>query len=518
MSVTKRIYSGFLLLLTIILIMGGYSVYVGTRSIEDSQSMALSSERRQAANELNMAVVQVQQWLTDISATRGMEGFDDGFDEAAQYATAYTKYSDELKSLYEGTEWVEHLRKTDVDFAGFYDMGKRMAQVYIDKGAVDGNVMMEQFDPFAEKIGKAVNKIVTSSGTEIDSVIADVEKQAGNSRMLGIILMISGLILGAIAAWWITSTIRASLNRITQQLSTGAEEVASASRQLSSASQSLAEGASEQASSLEETSSSLEQISSMTKQNAENANNANTLMTESKSMVNTGVHSMEEMVMAMDSIKESSGEISKIIKVIEEIAFQTNLLALNAAVEAARAGEHGKGFAVVAEEVRNLAQRSAAASKDTASLIENAVRKAEEGGDIVRKASEALIAISDSSKKVGHLVGEIATASNEQAQGIEQVNNAVGQMDQITQQNAANAEESASASEELSAQSENMDTVVGDLVTLISGKNSNGGTGSMKGLASHAVAAHTPATPAKGLPRPAPVSAPAKKGSRAHPL
>ena len=511
MSVTKKIYGGFILLLSIILIMGGYSVYVGTRAIEDSKSMAISSERRQAANELHMAVVQVQQWLTDISATRGMEGFDDGFDEAAKFATAYQKYSDELKSLYKGTKWVEHLRETDTDFAGFYDMGKKMAQVYIDKGPVEGNVMMEQFDPFAEKIGKAVGEIVTASGTEIDSVIASVEQQADNSRILGIVLMIAGFILGAIAAWWITSTIRVSLGRVTGQLATGAEEVASASRQLSSSSQSLAEGASEQAASLEETSSSLEEISSMTKQNADNANNADTLMAESKRMVDTGVHSMEEMVTAMDSIKESSGEISKIIKVIEEIAFQTNLLALNAAVEAARAGEHGKGFAVVAEEVRNLAQRSAAASKDTASLIENAVRKAEEGGEIVRKAAEALGAISESTNKVGNLVGEIAAASNEQSQGIEQVNNAVSQMDQITQQNAANAEESASASEQLNAQSENMDSVVGELFTMVNGKHNGGGAGSTKGFASHAVAAHTPAAPLKVLPKSA--FAPPKKAA-----
>lgn len=287
--------------------------------------------------------------------------------------------------------------------------------------------------------------------------------------LIGIVAMISIAAILAVALF-ITRSITKPIDRIVTTLSKVSGQVTDASAQIFSSSQSLAEGAAGQASSLEQTSASLEQIAAMAKQNSENSGTANNLMQESEKNVENGIESMKEMTQSMDSIKKSSGEVSKIIKVIEEIAFQTNLLALNAAVEAARAGEQGKGFAVVAEEVRNLAQRSAAASKNTASLIEAAVRKANEGGNIVKKVSEALNAIAESTKKSGDLVGEIATASKEQADGVNQVNTAVIQLDQVTQTNAAAAEESASASEELSTQAENMNEAVNNLSHLIYGK------------------------------------------------
>jgi methyl-accepting chemotaxis protein len=252
-----------------------------------------------------------------------------------------------------------------------------------------------------------------------------------------------------------------NLNQLMSQLNTSADQMKSGAGQVNNASQSLSQGATEQAASLEEISSSLGELGEQTKTNAENANQANQLSGQAKLAAEKGNGQMQGMVAAMGEIYDSSKNISKIIKVIDEIAFQTNLLALNAAVEAARAGKHGKGFAVVAEEVRSLAARSAKAAKETAQLIEGSVEKTAKGSDIANLTAEALTEIVKDVSETTQLIGDIAESSNQQAHGIAQVNKGLTQIDQVTQQNTANAEESAAAAEELSAQANELRAMLG---------------------------------------------------------
>ena len=364
--------------------------------------------------------------------------------------------------------------KKDHDaFIAFSKQYDATVKDYINAGEIYKKMTTQALVTNAVTFGEAeklLGRIVEINQTVAAEAVKSAQSQADFLKAITLIAAIAGVVLAMALGFLIARGITKVLTRITSGMSEGADQVASASGQVSSASQSLAEGASEQAASIEETSSSMEEMSSMTKRNAENAGNADGLMRDVNQVVTTANASMGQLTQSMDEISKASEQTSKIIKTIDEIAFQTNLLALNAAVEAARAGEAGAGFAVVADEVRNLAMRAATAAKDTAALIEGTVKKVNDGSQLVTTTNEAFKKVAESSGKVGTLVAEIAQASKEQSNGIDQVNIAISEMDKVVQQNAANAEESASAAEEMSAQAEQLKEYVDELVVLVTGR------------------------------------------------
>lgn len=302
---------------------------------------------------------------------------------------------------------------------------------------------------------------------EIDTKVAATFLQILFFNILALIVIV------AVVIATVVKDIVKSMEKITGDLANSSKEVATASSELEAASEKLAEGSVEQAASIQETSSTLEETASMVQQNNENTKQAANLAKQSKDYSEKSSKQMAGMITAMDDLMKSSEEISKIIKTIDEIAFQTNILSLNAAVEAARAGEVGKGFAVVAEEVRSLAQRSAQAAKDTATIIEENIKLAQTGSDITQVVQESITEINDQSKKVSELLDEISVATGEQSQGVGQINKAVSQMEIVINSNAQTAEESASASKALFAQTITMNEIIDRLRVFVQGANDN---------------------------------------------
>ena len=353
--------------------------------------------------------------------------------------------------------------------------------------------------------------------TRIDVKEANATLNAAHAQTYWVI-GVSFIVLAGVSYWFGRSLSRPIFVAL-ESIREGGESVAATSLQISGSSNTLAEGATEQAASLEETAASIEEMSSMTKRNAEHAQHAKTAAIRARESADAGAGRMAAMQTAMTEIQAASQDITKILKTIDEIAFQTNILALNAAVEAARAGEAGMGFAVVAEEVRSLAQRCAAAAKETAVKIEESVTKSHQGTAISADVAKSFATIQEQIRTLDTLVNEIAVASNEQSEGIAQVNIAVGEVDKVTQSNAAVAEESASAVMELNQEAEALTHTVGQLLSFIGGRRTNdpiGKAGAPKPGGRRPIdrALHTPALP---KPAPAPASRSTSRASTSAP-
>jgi methyl-accepting chemotaxis protein len=305
----------------------------------------------------------------------------------------------------------------------------------------------------------------------LSAPISEIDTPRREAMLQALTYTIPAALLILVTSVGVVVRINKRLLQTTDQLENGSQQLAAASGQVSSASQRLADGASEQAASLEETSSSLEEISTVTRNNAESSHRAKEFSHLAREAAESGLADMQNMISAMSEIQKSGDKIAKIIRTIDEIAFQTNILALNAAVEAARAGEAGLGFAVVADEVRNLARRSAEAAKETAEIIEESIVKSRAGSEISQQVANGLSSILSRAREVDDLVGQISLASQEQSQGVGLINTSVNQLDNVTQGNAAAAEESASAAEQLRSQASLLHDMVAQLRSMVTGES-----------------------------------------------
>jgi methyl-accepting chemotaxis protein/methyl-accepting chemotaxis protein-1 (serine sensor receptor) len=352
-------------------------------------------------------------------------------------------------------QWVENFREfADMSAAGHPEEAS--------------DITLKKTSPLMDTLQKSAAAFGQANSARRDVAIAATEASIQRNELVMLGLTVLVLLAGGGGVFTVTGLAR-TLKEISESIATGAEQVSQAAAQVSSSSQSLAQGASESAASLEETSASAEEISSMARRNTENSRNAAGIVGHTEEKFRETNQALEEMVVAMSEISGSSQKISKIIKVIDEIAFQTNILALNAAVEAARAGEAGMGFAVVADEVRNLAQRCAQAARDTSSLIEESIAKSDGGKSKVDRVAGAIRGVTGEAAQIRTLVDEVNVGSQEQARGLEQIGKAITQMEQSGQTTAATAEESAAAAEELTAQSATLTDIGQQLRGLVDG-------------------------------------------------
>ena len=466
----------------------------------------------EAASLMKLSIVQVQQWLTDISATRAEAGFDDGFAEAEKWANKFRKESTFFKTIVQDNRELLKIQKDlDASFEKFYGMGKKMAQVYITKGPSEGNKFMKKFDPFAEKISSLTEKQGQMVREKVQSSFVGISGQMNKVFYLVMGGLILALIAVAVSFSLLYLNVSKSLKRIIDLLVNETESIDLSSDQLQRNSKGLTDSIFQQSEAIEETSSALVEINSIVQSNNNYANQSKEVSSESKKTVNEGKQIIYEMTETIQEINTSTnqimeqveknnedfnslleiiGEISDKTAVINDIVFQTKLLSFNASVEAARAGEQGKGFAVVAEEVGLLAQSSGHAAEEISaiiarsmstveeivtqskgkinSLIQSGQEKVEEGVKKAQNCQRVFDRMQDDVDKIYEMISSVSNSSREQATGISDISDAVGSIDVSVKNNSEISLEVTKSSDDLRQRVLGLNSSIGDLRELIS--------------------------------------------------
>jgi methyl-accepting chemotaxis protein/methyl-accepting chemotaxis protein-1 (serine sensor receptor) len=472
-TIGKKLMMGFGALLLVTLALAGGYLY-SVRNLAESLKTAtdLTAKKIFLASELEGQLFQLRSCQRGVmlftleKLTEQAQKNKQEFETRAAGAETLRKELDPLLRLPQARKDLALIETELVTIKDYFEQVAKAAEAGDSESATKINQAhsVQSFN----SINAAADDLVQMERTLMKEGSEQGALAVSQAHWMAYVFLLAALAIAPFIFLMVARTTR-QLRGVAAHVAEGAEQITSAASQVASSSQTLAQGASEQAASLEETAASSAEITSMTRKNAENSQAAASVMAEVDQRVSEGNRTLVEMVESMQQITGSSDKISKIIKVIDEIAFQTNILALNAAVEAARAGEAGMGFAVVADEVRNLAQRSAQAAKDTAGLIEESIARSNEGSRRLDHVTQVIRTITESAAKVKTLVDEVNLGSQEQARGIAVISKSISQMDSVTQANAATAEQSASASEELSAQAEALENIARDLRTLVGG-------------------------------------------------
>lgn len=463
---------------------------------------AVSQEVHEAflAKDLQQHVIQVQQFLSDISATRAQDGLDDGFKLAQEHRDTFASNLDALKTSAESradTDTSEALKSIRQTFDTYYQLGTTMAQVYVAQGPSAGNALMPEFDRAAQRLHEQLQTFTVKSTQRMDERMQGLESHSGRIRTIGIVLslVMGGIVAGlsyvvyrsVIRPIQVVSDVAAriaqgdlrhqflpkgqdeisnllsamshmqdELRRLVTRVRDGIDEVEQTSQQISQSNADLADRTEQQASALDETASSMQTLGETVSRNAENAHEANDKAQHARQIATNSGELVHQVESTMKDINLSSSRVSDIIGVIDGIAFQTNLLALNAAVEAARAGENGRGFAVVAAEVRQLASRSSEAAREIKELIAGSMSQVERGTHLVEQAGKTMRDVVQAVEEVTELVDQISRASRDQSMGVQQAAESVSHMDQATQLNASLVEQTNACAQSLRQQAQSL--------------------------------------------------------------